>query len=167
VAGAGGCGRLGWLAGWRRPTRVQGGAIWGGSVGAVTNSAMAARGRTRQRAAAELTGRAERDDRITAAAARVVAALEAIRANAERRALTVAAAQRAIADAERAERDANRAAADQLLAGVLALRAEGLTVAAIADRVVVPVPRVRQLIKQANTPAGAGAGALVVGGGVG
>jgi hypothetical protein len=136
-------------------------------VGAVTNSAMAARGRSRQRAAAELTDRAVRDDRITAAAARAVAALEAIRANGERRALAVAAAQRAIADAELAERDANRSATDQLLAGVLALRGDGLTVAAIADRIGVPVPRVRQLIKQANPPAGTGDGALMVGGGVG
>ena len=78
-------------------------------MGAVTNSAVTARGRTRQRAAVQLADRAERDARIAAAAARAAAAQDAIRANAERRALAVAAAEQAIAAAERDERDANAA----------------------------------------------------------
>ena len=92
----------------------------GAAVGAVTNTAVTARGRDQGRAAAELAERAERDARIEAAAARVAAAQDAIRANAERRALAVAAAQRAIAAAERAERDANAAADEQILAAVRA-----------------------------------------------
>jgi len=86
-----------------------------GTVGAVTNSAVTARARTRRRAAGELTGRAERDARIAAAAAQVSAARDAIRGNAERRSLAVAAAQEAIDIAERAERDANAAADEQIL----------------------------------------------------
>ena len=82
----------------------------------------------------------------------MAAAQDAIRANAERRALAVAAAQRAIAAAERAERDANAAADEQILAAVRQLRADGLTVAEIAELVRLPVPRVRQLVKQARTP---------------
>ena len=120
-------------------------------VGAVTNSAVTARGRTQRRAAARLTGRAERDARIAAAATRASAARVAVQANAERRALAVAAAELAIAGAERAERDANAAALEEILSAVRALRADGLTVARIAELLQLPVPRVRQFIKQART----------------
>jgi len=121
-------------------------------VGAVTNSAVTARGRTQQRAAVQLAGRAERDARIAAAAARASDAQVAIQANAERRALAVAAAELAIAGAERAERDANAAALEEILSAVRALRADGLTVARIAELLQLPVPRVRQFIKQAHPP---------------
>jgi hypothetical protein len=120
-------------------------------VGEVTNSAVTARGRTQQRAAAQLVDRAVRDARIAAAAARASDAQVAIQANAERRALAVAAAELAIAGAERAERDANAAALEELLSAVRALRADGLTVARIAELLQLPVPRVRQFIKQART----------------
>ena len=59
-------------------------------MGAVTNSAVTTRGRTRRHAAAELAERSDRDTRIHAAATRVAAAQDTIRANAERRALAVA-----------------------------------------------------------------------------
>ena len=117
-------------------------------MGAVTNTAVTARGRTRQRAAAGLAGRADRDARIKTAAARVTAAQEAIRANAERRALAVSAA-------ERAERDANAAADQQIFEAVRELRADALSVAGIAELLQLPVPRVRQLIKHANAGGGA------------
>ncbi len=123
-------------------------------MGEATNSAVTARGREQRRAAAQLTGRAQRDTRIAAAAALVSAAQDTIRANAERRALTVAAAELAIAGAEREERDANAAAVAQLVSAVGQLRADGLTVAAIAELLQVSVPRVRQLIRQAHTSGG-------------
>ena len=122
-------------------------------MGAVTNTAVTTRSRTRRRAVAELTGRAERDTRIQAAAARVAAAQDTIRANAERRALAVAAAQRAIAAAEQAERDANTAADEQIRAAVRQLRADALTVARIAELTRLPVPRIRQLVKHAHASA--------------
>ena len=112
-------------------------------MGAVTNRAVTARGRALQRAAAGLAGRAERDARINAAAARVTAAQDCIRANAERRALAVAAA-------DRAERDANAAADEQILEAVRELRADAMSVAGIAELLQLPVPRVRQLIKHTN-----------------
>ena len=121
-------------------------------MGAVTNSAVTARGRTQQRAAVQLADRAEREARIAAAAARASDAQVAIQANAERRALAVAAAELAIAGAERAERDANAAALEEILSAVRALRADGLTVARIAELLQLPVPWVRQFIKQARTP---------------
>ncbi len=121
----------------------------------MTNTAVATRGRTRRRAAAELTGRAERDARIQAAAAKVAAAQDAIRVNAERRALAVAAAQQAIDAAERGERDANAGADEQIRAGVRQLRADALTIPEIAELLRLPVPRVRQLVKPAH-PAGGG-----------
>jgi len=120
-------------------------------VGAVTNSAITARGRTQQRAAAQQTDRAERDARIATATGVVSAAQEAILMNAERRALAVAAAELAIAGAEQDERDANKAALEQIVSAVRALRADGLTVAKIAELLQLTVPRVRQLIKQAHT----------------
>ena len=126
-------------------------------MGAVTNSAVTARGRTQQRAAAQLTGRAERDARIAAAAARASKAQVAMQANAERRALAVAAAELAIAGAERAEREANAAALEEILSAVRALRADGLTVAGIAELLQLPVPRVRQFVKQAHPPGSDGA----------
>ena len=121
-------------------------------MGAVTNSAVTARGRTQQRAAVQLADRAERDARIAEAAAAASDAQVAIQANAERRALAVAAAELAIAGAERAERDANAAALEEILSAVRALRADGLTVARIAELLQLPVPRVRQFIKQTRTP---------------
>jgi len=81
----------------------------------VTNSAVTARASARRRAAGELTGRAERDTRIAAATAIVSAAQDTIRGNAQRRALAVAAA-------ERAERDANAAADRRIDAAVRQLR---------------------------------------------
>ena len=137
-----------------------------GTVGAVTNSAVVARARTRRRVAGELTGRAERDARIAAAAARVSAAQDTIRGNAERRALAVAAAQwavaaaeRAIAAAERDERDANAAADRRIDAAVRQLRADGLTVAAIAELLHLPAGQVRGLVKRAHLTAGGRAAA--------
>ena len=121
-------------------------------MGVVTNSAVTARARTRRRAAGELTGRAERDTRIAAAAAQVSAAQDAIRGNAERRALAVAAAQRD-------ERDANAAADRRIDAAVRQLRADGLTVAAIAELLHLPAAQVRRLIKRAHHAAGGGAAA--------
>jgi len=126
-------------------------------VGAVTNSAVTARGRTQRRAAARLTGRAERDARIAAAATRASAARVAVQANAERRALAVAAAELAIAGAERAERQANAAAVEEILAAVRTLRADGLTVTGIAELLQLPVPRARQLVKQAHKAGSDGA----------
>jgi hypothetical protein len=130
----------------------------GRTVGAVTNSAVTARARTERRAAEELTGRAERDARIEAAAAQVSAAQDTIRANAERRALAVAAAQRAIA-ADRDERDANAAADRQILAAVRQLRADGLTVAKIADLLHQPAGQIRGLVKSAQPAVGGRAAA--------
>jgi len=100
----------------------------------------------------QLADRAVRDARIAAAAAAASDAQVAIQANAERRALAVAAAELAIAGAERAERDANAAALEEILSAVRALRADGLTVARIAELLQLPVPRVRQFIKQAHPP---------------
>ena len=131
-----------------------------GTVGAVTNSAVTARARTRRRAAGELTGRAERDARIAAAATRVAAAQDTIRGNAERRALAVAAAQRAVAAAERDERDANAAADRRIDAAVRQLRADGLTVAAIAELLQLPpAGQVRGLVRRAHLTAGGRAAA--------
>ena len=135
----------------------------GGTVGAVTNSAVTARARTRRRVAGELTGRAERDARIAAAAVRVAAAKDTIRGNAERRALAVAAAQRAIAAAERDERDANAAADRRIDAAVRQLRADGLTVAAIAELLHLPAGQVRGLVKRAHLTAGGRAAAASAG----
>ena len=90
--------------------------------------------------------------RVLAVTARASAAHVAIQANAERRALAVAAAELTIAGAERAERDANAAALEEILSAVRALRADGLTVAKIAELLQLSVPRVRQFIKQAHTP---------------
>ena len=125
-------------------------------MGAVTNSAVTARSRTRRRAASGLTGRAERDARIAAAAAAVSAAQDTIRGNAERRALAVAAA-------ERAERDANAAADRRIDAAVRQLRADGLTVAAIAELLQLPAGQVRGLVKRAHLTAGGRAAAASVG----
>ena len=113
----------------------------------VTNSAVTARARTRRRATGELTGRAERDARIAAAAAQVSAAQDTIRGNAERRALAAAAA-------ERAERDANAAADRRIDAAVRQLRADGLTVATIAELLHQSVPQVRGLVKRAHSTIG-------------
>jgi len=141
-----------------------------GTVGAVTNSAVTARARTRRRAAGELTGRAERDARIAAAAARVSAAQDTIRGNAERRALAVATAQRAVAAAERAiaaaerdERDANAAADQRIDAAVRQLRADGLTVATIAELLHLPAGQVRTLVKRAHLTAAGRAAAAAAG----
>ena len=127
-------------------------------MGAVTNSAVVARGRVQRRLAAQLAGVADRESRIAAAAARAASAQDAIRANGERRALAVAAAERAVAAAEQAEREANAVASVELLAAVRALRGDRLTVAGIAELLELPVPRVRQLVKQANTAGDAGVG---------
>ena len=121
-------------------------------MGAVTNSAVTARARTRRRAAGELTGRAERDARIAAAAAQISAAQDTIRGNAQRRAMAVAAA-------ERAERDANAAADRRIDAAVRQLRADGLTVAAIAELLQLPAGQVRGLVKRAHLTAGGRAAA--------
>ena len=155
-----------------------------GTVGAVTNSAVTARARTRRRAAGELTGRAERDARIAAAAARVSAAQDTIRGNAERRALAVATAQRAVAAAERAvataeravaaaeravaaaerdERDANAAADQRIDAAVRQLRADGLTVATIAELLHLPAGQVRGLVRRAHLTAAGRAAAASAG----
>ena len=135
----------------------------GGTVGVVTNAAVTARTRTRQRAAGELTGRAGRDARIAAAAARVSAARDTIRGNAERRALAVAAARKAIDAAERDERDANAAADRQIDAAVRQLRADGLTVAAIAELLHQPAGQVRGLVRRAQPDGGGRAAAAAVG----
>jgi len=121
-------------------------------VGAVTNSAVVARARTRRRAAGGLTGRGERDARIAAAAAQVATAQDTIRGNAERRALAVAAA-------ERDERDANAAADRRIDAAVRQLRADGLTVAAIAELLHLPAGQVRGLVRRAHLTAGGRAAA--------
>jgi DNA-directed RNA polymerase specialized sigma24 family protein len=131
----------------------------GGTVGAVTNSAVTARARTRRRVAGELTGRAERDARIAAAATQVAAAQDTIRGNADRRALAVAAAERAVADAERDERDANAAADQRVDAAVRQLRADGLTVAAIAELLHLSAGQVRRLVRRAHHAAGGGTAA--------
>ena len=132
-------------------------------MGAVTNSAVTVRARTRRRVAGELTGRAERDVRIAAAAAQVATAQDTIRRNAERRALAVAAAQRAIAAAERDERDANAAADRRIDAAVRQLRADGLTVAAIAELLHLPAGQVRTLVKRAHLTAAGRAAAAAAG----
>ena len=132
-------------------------------MGAVTNSAVTARARTRRRAAGELTGRAERDARIAAAAARVTAARDTIRGNAERRAVAVAAAQRAVAAAQRDERDANAAADQRIDAAVRQLRADGLTVATIAELLHLPAGQVRGLVRRAHLTAAGRAAAASAG----
>ena len=134
-------------------------------MGAVTNTAVTTRGRVHRRAVAELAGRAERDTRIQAAAAQVATSQDTIRANAERRALAVAAAQRAISAAERDERDANTAADEQIRAAVGQLRADALTVAEIAELTRLPVTRVRQLVKHPRARASATADAAGTPGG--
>ena len=121
-------------------------------MGVVTNSAVTARARTRRRAAGEQTGRAERDARIAATAAQVATAQDTIRRNVERRALAAAAA-------ERDERDANAAADRKVDTAVRQLRADGLTVAAIAELLHLPVAQVRRLVKRAHHAAGGGAAA--------
>jgi len=128
-------------------------------VGAVTNTAVTNRGRTQRQAVAEFAQQAERDARIEAAAARVAAAQESIRANAERRALAVGAAKQAITAAEQDERDANAAAAEQIQAAVRQLRADALPVTTIAALVQLPATRVRQLIKQNHGTGGGQAAA--------
>ena len=128
-------------------------------MGAVTNSAVTARARTRRRAAGEQTGRAERDARIAAAAAQVATAQDTIRRNVERRGLAVAAAQRAVAAAERDERDANAAADRRIDAAVRQLRADGLTVAAIAALLHLPAGQARRLVRRGHLTAGGGAAA--------
>ena len=122
------------------------------TVGAVSNSAVTARARTHRRAVGELTGRAERDTRIAAATAIVSVAQDTIRGNAERRALAVAAA-------ERAERDANAAADRRIDAAVRQLRADGLTVAAIAELLHLSGGQVRGLVRRAHLTAGGRTGA--------
>ena len=161
------------------------------TVGAVSNSAVTARARTRRRAAGELTGRAERDARIAAATAIVSVAQDTIRGNAERRALAVATAQRAVAAAERAvataeravataeravaaaeravaaaerdERDANAAADQRIDAAVRQLRADGLTVATIAELLHLPAGQVRGLVRRAHLTAAGRAAAASAG----
>ena len=116
-------------------------------MGRVANSAVAARARAQERLAALHVERAARDRRIEDAAAAVFAELDGKALAGERRALAVAAAQRAITDAERAEREAV-AAADQRIGGwVAALKAEGLTVAQIAELVTLPASDVRRLLR--------------------
>jgi hypothetical protein len=116
-------------------------------VGKVANAAVAARARAQERLAALNVERAARDRRIEDAAAAVFAELDGKAAAGERRALAVAAAQRAITDAELAEREAV-AAADQRIAGcVAALKAEGLTVAQIVELVTLPATDVRRLLR--------------------
>lgn len=116
-------------------------------MGRVANSAVAARARAQERLAALHVGRAARARRIEDAAAAVVAELDGKALAGERRALAVAAAQRAITDAELAERAAVTAA-DQRIAGwVAALKAEGLTVAQIAELVMLPASDVRRLLR--------------------
>ena len=126
------------------------------TVGAVSNSAVTARARTHRRAVGELTGRAERDTRIAAATAIVSVAQDTIRGNAERRALAVAAA-------EQAERDANAAADRRIDAAVRQLRADGLTVAAIAELLHLSGGQVRGLVRRAHLTAGGRAAAASVG----
>ncbi len=116
-------------------------------MGKVANAAVAARARAQERLAALHVERAARDQRIEDAAAAVFAEIDGKAAAEERRALAVAAAQRAIADAEQAEREAVTAA-DQRIAGcVVALKAEGLTVAQIAALVSMPASEVRRLLR--------------------
>lgn len=116
-------------------------------MGKVANAAVAARARAQERLAALHVERAARDQRIEDAAAAVFAEIDGKAAAQERRTLAVAAALRAIADAERAEREAVTAA-DQRIAGcVVALKAEGLTVAQIAALVSMPSSEVRRLLR--------------------
>ncbi len=116
-------------------------------MGKVANAAVAARARAQERMAALHVQRAARDRRIEDAAAAVFAELDRKAAAEERRALAVAAAQRAITDAERAEREVV-ATADQRIAGwVAALKAEGLTVTQIAELVTLPATDVRRLLR--------------------
>jgi DNA-directed RNA polymerase specialized sigma24 family protein len=134
----------------------------------VANGAVAARARAQRRVAALHADRAARDARIEDAAAAVFAELDGKVRAGERRALAVQAAQRAVTDAEEAER-VEVAAADQRIAGcVAALKAEGLTVAQIADLLTLPAGEVRRLLRtaaDAAVPADAAtAGAAVVGG---
>ena len=116
-------------------------------MGRVANGAVAARARAQQRVAALHADRAARDARIEDAAAAVFAELDGKVKAAQRRALAVAAAQRAITDAHRVEAEAV-AAADQRIAGcVAALKAEGLTVAQIADLLTLPAGEVRRALR--------------------
>lgn len=116
-------------------------------MGRVANSAVAARARAQERLAALHVERAARDQRIEDAAAAVFAELDEKTLAGERRALAVAAAQRAITDAELAERAAVTAA-DQRIAGwAAALKAEGLTIGQIAELVTLPASDVRRLLR--------------------
>ena len=124
----------------------------GAGMGTVANGAVAARARAQQRVAVLHADRAARDARIEDAAAAVFAELDGKVRAGERRALAVQAAQRAITDAHRVEAE-TVAAADQRIAGcVAALKAEGLTVAQIADLLTRPAADVRRALRAVTAP---------------
>ena len=109
-------------------------------MGKSTNSAVAARARTRDRRVAAGVDTVARQARIGAAAADVQAAKTAIDAAREQAALSIAAA-RAL------ERHEVAAAKTSIAEAVRRLSGERLTVAQVADLVGMPAPEVRRILR--------------------
>ena len=109
-------------------------------MGKSTNSAVAARARTRDRRVAAEADTVARQARIGAAAAEVQAARTEIDGARERAALAIAAA-RAV------ERDEVAAAETIIAEGVRRLSGERLTVAQVAELAGMPAPAVRRILR--------------------
>ncbi|MGS0685091.1 hypothetical protein ACVBEQ_08060 [Nakamurella sp. GG22] len=113
-------------------------------MGKAASAALAGRVRTRQRAVEAGAEQAARDLRLTAAAADVHRAQEAIDAARERAALAVAAA-RAV------EHDEVSTAVTVRDAAVRRAAAEGLTVVKVAELVGLPATEVRRILRTSHT----------------
>ena len=109
-------------------------------MGKATNKALAGRGRSQRRAIAAGAEDAERELRLTAAAADAKRAHALIESARERAALAIAAARAT-------ERDEIAAAETALEAAVRRAAAERLTVAQIAELVGMPAPGVRRILR--------------------
>ena len=125
-------------------------------MGKSTNSAVAARARTRNRRVAAGVDKVARQARIAVATAEVQGAKTAIDAAREQSALAIAAA-RAV------ERDEVAAAETSIAEAVRRLSSERLTVAQVADLVGMPAPDVRRILRTTpntdQSPAGGAAAA--------
>lgn len=110
----------------------------------VTNAGIAVRRRARERWAGALGKQAERERRVAAAVAAGLAAADERVAVDRRRDLAVEAARLAMVEAERVA-DRQRAAADERAAdAVRALRAEGVSLARVAELLRLTVTDVRR-----------------------
>ena len=114
-------------------------------MGKATNAALAGRARSQRRSVTARADEAERELRLSAAAADVKRAQADIDAARERAALAIAAA-RAV------EHDEVAAAEELLHAAVRRAAAERLTVAQVAELVGMPAPGVRRILRAAAGP---------------